>query len=448
MNLYGQLFKSFIFPYFEKLKGRKTAEFVNQAEARLSSTSDELASYQLEHLKELLLFCNEHVPYYKKQWLNIGFDPAKVTSVEDLHKLPVLTKDDVKEHYADLVPAVNKGTNIKKSTGGSTGQPFHFELDLKSYETRQAIMWRGYGWLGAGLGVKSWFLWGIDLGEPTLKSQIKTKLYHSFNHRKIANSFAMNQQNMASYVKSLNHYKPEAIVGFVGPLYSFAKYINANKIKIKSPNVLLTGAEALHEFQRDELEQAFGCKVYNTYGCREFMLIAAECQQQKGLHINIDQLVVETLDKTRTPVMEQSGDIAVTDLFNYGMPLIRYINGDQATLSKRQCECGNPLPLIEKIDGRKLDIIKTNSGVELPGEFFPHLLKDFNGIERFQVKQKTLDAIDILYITNEHFTGGELASIDQELQRYTEQSLLINFHKVDEIPLTPSGKHRVTISEL
>jgi phenylacetate-CoA ligase len=258
----------------------------------------------------------------------------------------------------------------------------------------------------------------------------------------------MNKSNMQSYVDDLNSFKPQTIVGFVGPLYTLAKYINANKIPVVQPRSVLTGAEALHEFQREEMEKAFGAKVFNTYGCREFMLMAAECQQQNGLHINIDQLVVETLDEQRNPITEVKGDVAITDLFNFGMPLIRYINGDQATLTQRTCDCGNPLPLIEKINGRKLDIIKTSNGTELPGEFFPHLFKDYIGIERFQVRQKELASIDIYIVKNEHYSGTEPESITNELNRYLKQALAINFHIVADIQLTDAGKHRVTISEL
>lgn len=448
MSFYGKIFKNICFPFFEKVKGRKTATYLSAAQNRLHKPQKTIADFQLQQLKNLLLFCQEHVPYYQKQWQQLNFDPNTITSIDELSQLPVLTKDDIKRHYQDLVPNCKAETNIKKSTGGSTGQPFHFELDLQSYETRQAIMWRGYGWLGAGLGAKTWFLWGIDLGEPTFLSQLKMGLYHRFHNRKVANSFAMNSNNMTSYIKSLNSYKPEAVVGFVAPLFSLAKYINKHNVKINSPKVLLTGAESLLEFQREELETAFGCKVYNTYGCREFMLIGAECEQQKGLHVNIDQLVVETLNENRQPIKGGRGDIAITDLFNYGMPLIRYINGDQASLSESQCQCGNPLPLIDKIHGRKLDIIKTLEGGELPGEFFPHLIKDFKGIERFQVRQKSFTTVDIFYIANELFTGDELSAIESEIHRNTNHSLTVKFHCVDDIELTAAGKHRVTISEI
>jgi len=258
----------------------------------------------------------------------------------------------------------------------------------------------------------------------------------------------MNTGNMSDFVKQINQYNPDAIIAYVNPLYQLAKYLLEHKIKITSPKTIITGAEALYAFQRQAIEEAFSCKAYNTYGCREFMLIAAECHLQNGLHINSDHLVVETLDENGQSTQSKAGDLAITDLSNYGMPLIRYLNGDRARLSNDICSCGNPLPMIEKIEGRKLDVIQTPLGGNIPGEFFPHLFKEFSAINKFQVKQQQLDQINISMVLNRQLTTEESDSINNEINRYSQGSLKINIHKVDEIALTSSGKHRVTICEI
>ncbi len=162
------------------------------------------------------------------------------------------------------------------------------------------------------------------------------------------NSFAMNANNMHEYVDDINRYRPKALVSYVNPLYELAKYIIDNKLSVFSPKTILTGAEPLHDFQREVIEKAFNCNVYNTFGCREFMLMSAECREHKNLHINIDHLVVETVSEDGLAITGESGDLVVTDLYNYGMPLIRYLNGDRATLVNSSCGCNNPLPHYEK----------------------------------------------------------------------------------------------------
>ena len=176
------------------------------------------------------------------------------------------------------------------------------------------------------------------------------------------------------------------------------------------------------------------------------MLIAAECKRQNRLHINIDHLVVETLDDQQQPTVEV-GDLVITDLHNYAMPLIRYVNGDQGQLSPSVCPCGNPLPLLEQISGRRLDMIVTPGGRRLPGEFFPHLFKDYTFIKQFQVVQSTRDSLDIFWVTAAD-SAQQVDALVQALHRQIGEPMQIRVHTVDNIALTASGKHRVVVSQL
>jgi phenylacetate-CoA ligase len=450
MNFYGTLYRRLIFPFYSKnIKKSKVFEEFTSAQQRLNWSKEQLDSFQWMRLEKLLIHCWNNVPFYKKHWQKAGIQNiGDIKNLQDFSKLPILTKQDVSDNYDELIPESAKGKNIKKATGGSTGQPFKFELDELSNDARQAIMWRGYGWLHAGLGAKSLFLWGDNVGRISTFRKIKEALYHRFYHRRMVSTFDMNIEHMDKYTKEINQYKPETIVSYVNPLYEVAKYINKQKVKVHSPISLLTGAEPLYEYQRQAIEQAFQTKVYNTYGCREFMLIAAECEKQSGLHINIDHLVVETLNEDKAKITGEAGDIVITDLMNYGMPLIRYLNGDRATISNSPCCCGNPLPMIEKINGRKLDVIKTKSGQMIPGELFPHLFKEFEGLTKFQIKQSHIDSLDIYLVVNEKFRAEDKQAIILEINKYSKDELEFNFHMVNDIPLTSSGKYRVTISEL
>ena len=450
MSVYSKLYRNLIFPFYANyVKKSQVNRQYKKAQSHLSYSYAELQSIQWKKLEKLLQHCWHNVPFYQAHWKKSGItDISDIKNLDDFAKLPVLTKQDVSDNYEQLIPESYKGKNIKKSTGGSTGTPFRFELDELSNDTRQAIMWRGYGWLGAGLGVRSLFLWGDNIGKTSWLRALKEKLYHRFYNREMVSTFSMNLNNIGEYVSKINHYKPSAIISYVNPLYEIAKFINNNNISVYSPNSLLTGAEPLYDFQRIEIEKAFNAKVYNTYGCREFMLIAAECQQQDGLHINIDHLVVETLDNNGNSIISEAGDLAITDLMNYGMPLIRYINGDRATLTNTKCHCGNPLPLIKKVNGRKLDVIKTQAGHMIPGELFPHLFKEFDGIVKFQVKQTALESITIYIVKNDKFIEQSKVLISEEIEHYSKGELTINFEFVTDIPLTKSGKYRVTVSEL
>lgn len=447
MALYPKLLRKFIMPLYEKIRGKNLLAMIDEYESHLSWSQDELKAFQWQQLKALLDHAYNTTPYYKKTWDEANIDLDDIKSIADFNKLPVVTKDDIKKHYEQFL-SKKYTNNIKKATGGSTGQPFRFELNTESNTRREAVMWRGYGWLGAGLGQKTLYLWGADIGQPTLFKKIKNNLYHRFYNRKMLNSFIMNADNMDDYIKEINTYQPKALISYVNPLYQLARYINNHNLTVFSPKTMLTGAEPLHDFQREVIEKAFNCSVFDTFGCREFMLMSAECQEHKKLHINIDHLVVETLSETGQSITELTGDLVITDLYNYGMPLIRYVNGDRATLENESCRCGNPLPVMSSVDGRKLDIIKTPSGKIIPGELFPHLFKEFSGIIRFQVKQSKLDELTILMIINSDFSDDDQQKIQDEINKYAAHELALNFSFVDDIPLTSSGKHRVTICEI
>lgn len=445
--MYETFFRKALFPAMQAVSATHDSAFMHEYEAALRLSRDEIESIQLEKLKRLLSHAEKNTVYYNRQFKDIGFSATTLRDISDVERLPILTKHAVSNHFDELRASGSEDSNIRKSTGGSTGSPFHFELDMESHRRREAVMWRGYGWLGAKLGVSATYLWGATLGQQSRSAILKENLYNRFYNRRVLNSFHMSEKNIGGYVKKLNQFRSKIIVAYVNPLVLVAQYVLENDIDVYTPEALLTGAEPLYEHQRELIEKAFKAPVYNTYGCREVMLIAAECAQQNGLHINSDHLLVETVDANGKGSV--SGDILLTDLHNYGFPLIRYANGDRATrAANTACACGNPLPMLQSIDGRVLDVIKTKDGKHIPGEFFPHMIKDFDVVRQFQVRQKTLDGVELLLQVQPQ---GDLSQIDRiiaMIQEVAGQDFLVQASVVDEIPLTSSGKFRVTVSEL
>jgi phenylacetate-CoA ligase len=176
------------------------------------------------------------------------------------------------------------------------------------------------------------------------------------------------------------------------------------------------------------------------------MLIGAECVNQNGLHTNIDHLVLEIVDEQGSAASR--GDVVITDLFNYGFPLIRYQNGDQATRSHEPCSCGNPLPLIKSVDGRKLDLVETADGRKIPGEFFPHLLKDYSAVSEFQVVQRALTGVEINVVVGSNDVAQQFDDIRAKIIEVAGVDFEVAINMVDEIPLTVSGKRRVVVNLL
>jgi phenylacetate-CoA ligase len=448
MSAYETALRHVVWPIYEGgLRRRDTPRHMRAYERDQWLAPERLQALQFERLRALIDFCWREVPYYRRRWTELGMQPGDIRDMDDFARLPVLTKADIRANVDDLKATSHKATLGYKATGGSTGEPLRFGFTRESNDRRVAVMWRGYGWAGSRMGRRTLFLWGGPVGNPSAAHQLKDRLYNAVFARKLLDSFHMSETNLASYADAIDAYRPEVIVGYVGPLVRLAEWLLATGRTVARPASIIGAAEALHPFQREIIERAFGAPAYNTYGCREFMLIASECEHRDGLHVNADHLLVETLVDGR-PTTSGSGEVAVTDLFNHGMPFIRYVNGDMATHAGHRCACGRGLPMLASVDGRKLDAIRTPAGHVLPGEFFPHMLKDVPGLTRFQLVQRRLDRLDLSIVRGDGFSDSSLDYIRREVSKVLGDSAELHCHFVDDIPLTRSGKLRVTVSEL
>jgi phenylacetate-CoA ligase len=178
------------------------------------------------------------------------------------------------------------------------------------------------------------------------------------------------------------------------------------------------------------------------------MLLASECPEHSGLHVNADHVVLETVDASGGNVRGSSGDVLITDLHNYGMPFVRYRNGDRATYSGATCACGRGLPLLSSVDGRILDTIRTADGRHVPGEFFVYAMLDVLTVKQYLVVQTSLADIEVLVVKDGAITDDERVKIVTKIGGVVGETCRVTVKQVDEIPASRSGKRRVTVSEL
>ncbi len=307
---------------------------------------------------------------------------------------------------------------------------------------------RVYGWTGYDYGKKTVFIWGAAVVRQPFFKKTKHDLDEWLKGRKIYNTFYFNSETMAKYLNQINRYKPQYIVAYVTPLYNFARFIKENKKEIEKPVAIITAAEKLFDTQRKLLEEVFQCPVFETYGCREVTSIAGECKEHNGMHINMETIYLEIVRGYEEAQVGQSGEIVITDLSNYAMPFIRYKNEDIGSLSDRQCQCGRGLSLLEKVEGRVLDTIKTEDGRLIPGEFFIYWFMRFDGIERFQIVQEDLYHLHIKIVQHKKFPLERLEYLKKVICDIMGNKINIHFDLVEEIPLTQSGKFRVVISKV
>lgn len=402
---------------------------------------------QLAALRQLLDHAATSCPYYRQVWGDLGLDPRKVESPADFAAWPVIDRDVIRANRMHMRSEREGLRLISKATGGSSGVPLQFDLDTTSHDRKVAAAHRGYAWAGAELGTKQFHLWGVPAGKRSHLKQWKDRLYHALYRRRLVNSFTLSDDRVPWYLNQLNAHRPDAIVAYTTPLYYFARVLAERGVVPWSPKTIVVGAEKLHDFQRELIEQVFQAPVFETYGSREFMLIGGECSVRQGLHLTMENLLVEILDDEGRPTPAgQEGNVVVTDLTNYGMPFIRYANGDRAIAGFGECPCGRGLPLLKQIIGRRLDILTTPDGRHISGPFFPHILKEYEAVRRFQVVQETPARMVLKVVVSDAWSVENERSLASDIESVTGPTVDVQIEKVDEIPLTATGKLRVVVN--
>jgi phenylacetate-CoA ligase len=447
--LYSSLYRHVLFPLYEDvLRRRGTLKYLRLLEEAQWYPRQRLREFQLGELQKLVAHAYAQVPFYREHFDRAGLKPADIGSLEAFSGLPSIDKIPMREERERFIAHDHRGRALTKSTGGSTGMPLVFDYTRASYEWRVAMRMRGYGWAGYHMGMKTAAIWGTSVSDPSHFQRTKDNLRNMIERYRLFDSFRFNPKTMRQYAAQIRRYRPEVIVAYTHALYDFAEFIHEEGIEPPRPKSIITGSEKLYPFQRELIEAVFGCEVFDTYGCREFMLIASECERHR-LHTSMENLIVEIEKDGRPARPGEVGDVVVTDLHNWGMPFIRYRNGDLAVASDDTCACGRGHVLIGDIEGRALDTLRTPDGRMIPGLFFPHLAKEYPDIRQVQVVQDHLSHMTVRIAAPAEFEKTPaFQTMKRKINKVTGDEITVDYEFVREIPLTPTGKFRVTISNL
>jgi phenylacetate-CoA ligase len=344
---------------------------------------------------------------------------------------------------------------IRKTTSGSSGQPVHVRYNAESRHWRDAVRWRGYGWGGYQVGMRALHYWGFLPGEIiTWWKQRKMDLDRLFKRDHYVDCTPRDERSLAAAVEEIKRYRPHVIVAYAGGAGALARFIDERGLRAWDDIPVLTGAERLLDPDRAAIERSLG-PAFDTYGCREVMLIGSECEAHDGMHVAMENLLVEIVVRepggaVRAARPGETGEIAVTDLHNLACPMIRYINGDLATARDgAPCRCGRTLPRIGPIEGRVTETLYDGAGRPVGGLVFNILLAAIGNVARnFQVTQRADRSIvfKIVPSEGERIPEREERLLRNQAERYLPGApFVIEF--VKEIPLSPAGKRRVVVVE-
>jgi phenylacetate-CoA ligase len=411
---------------------------------------EQLKLTQIKKIKALLEYSNDNIPFYQKRFKQIGFTPSDFKDLDDLKKIPILTKGDIREHKDDLVSSEYKHSNkcIVSVSGGTTGPSIELCNSLESVTSKIASQHRFDSWAGWSKGDWSSVIWPAVVDFRKKPPSYKTKLKNYLSDRLI-----MLQQTVINDIDFQNHFfevinkRPAIIRGFPTQLNLAAKYVLDEGIKLPFVCGVISTGELLLAEQRLQIEKAFDCKVYDSYRTREVGCIAQECSEHNGLHINSEQIYIE-IDNNSTTDKSGNGKIIVTDLVNRAMPFIRYEIGDIGQLSEETCVCGRGLPLLKNVGGRISDQLYSTSGKQIsPVTVLPNMFHLLGIENQFRIIQEQLNEITIQMVAPKP-SVNKLDEQKNAARAIFGDDIIIKYQYVNEIEPVSSGKFPIVISKL
>lgn len=444
LSLYQQLCNSFVLPVGDLLFGQRVTRRFHELLDFQWKTLEEIEQHRTAKLRELLAVSAARVPYYTEQFNACGLDEKGIAefTLDDLPRLPILGKTQLRERYDDLLLQGHTGRVDKMMSSGSTGTQTSVVTDRACFNEVYATQLLFWSWGGFWMGAPH-LQTGMSLKRGWLR-RIKDTMFRCT----YTSAFDLTEDKLDEIVDRLKRQKITSLFGYASSLYVIARHVQSRNVRI-SLNCIFTWGDSLFPHYRELIEDVFGCAVNDCYGLGEGLQCAAQCEEHDMLHEAMHGVILEIVDGDGQPCPTgELGRVVATRLEPGPMPLIRYDTGDVAHFVEGDCPCGRQLRRISRIQGRSTDIISTPAGDRLIVHFFTQIFEMIPEIVHFQVRQNEPSSITIRYVPDASFHDGVLTRVEQEIREHCRYPLKIEFEPVEEIPLEKSNKRRFVISEV
>lgn len=444
-GLYTKLAAGMLFPLHERIKGHTSVALRRSLETSEWFSAEQITALRLRKLRAFLQRVNQSVPYYQGVFSRIGFEPGSITSLDDLARLPFLTKPLIREH-TDALKATDAGPLKRYNTGGSSGEPLVFYIGKDRVSHDVAAKWRVTRWWGVDIGDPEIVVWGspIELGAQDRVRAIRDKALRT----RLLAAFEMSDANLDGFVAQIRAVRPRMLFGYPSALAHIAGHADKRGIAMTDlgVRVAFVTSERLYDHQREQIAKTFGCRVANGYGGRDAGFIAHECPSG-GMHITAEDIIVETIGPDDRPTPPgTAGEIVVTHLATREFPFIRYRTGDVGVLGAGRCACGRGLPLLQEVQGRSTDFVVAQNGTVMHGLALIYVIRDLAGVRQFKIVQESLDQVRVLLVVDSSFDRKHLDAIRDTFKLRLGQGVQIPIDLVDEIKPERSGKFRYVVS--
>jgi len=451
---YARLTRLILAPALDLVRGTHTIRCLKELEESQWWPYERIQQLQSDRLQRLIHYAYERVPYYRAVMDARGVRPSDISTAADLSLLPVLAKANVRQHASELLAVGFPHRELVIGrTGGSTGEPLSFYSSRESRSSRGiARALRAFEWAGTYPGDP---IVAVSRRRPSDSAEdpLLKRVSRFLSRKVVEDSANLTDSSLPFVVQRIASRHPRALTGFPSTLSIIAEFIRDSGIPAPEVNAVVVGGEQLFDEQRSLLREVFGTEPYSKYSSFESLDIAMECNAHQGFHTAAEDIIVEIVDDLGNPVEPgRQGRVVVTNLHEYGMPLIRYDTDDESSWLGGTCACGRSLPRLSTIIGKTGDIFYTPSGKRVSARSFRTAILVELGIRRFQFVQDALDHVTVRVVPNDSLSPDKAQELGAAVKAHYSSTLgndvEIQVDIVGRIEPTPAGKHLFYISKI
>lgn len=398
-----------------------------------------LEGLQLALLNDLLRHARETVPLYRDR----GLPARALHSLDELARIPLLQKDELRAPPSETVSERFRGARLAEiHTGGTTGKPLTIYCDRATLQRNYAFFARLREWAGIEPNARVATFAGRTVVPPDA-DQPPYWRWNAAANTMLFSSYHIARETLDHYVSQLATLRPALIDSYPSSITAIARYALERGIRTIRPRAVITSSETLEPAQRELIEAAFGCRVFDHYGAAEMAALITQCAEG-SYHVNPEFGIVELVRDGRPARPGEAGEIVATGLINPVMPLIRYTTGDSGVLSEKPCVCGRAFPVFESIEGRRDDTLITPEGRRI-GRLDP-IFKAVRSIYETRIIQDQPDHVTVEVVSPGGLPKAEGATLGRELRNRLGPQMRIDIVEVPHIPRTAAGKFRAVVN--
>lgn len=399
--------------------------YVKRIDAMYEMSNEDLKKRNEERFLHIFRRAYDKSPFYHRLYSEAGIKKEDITCLDDIKKLPVITKDMVKKHAAEML-TVPKWQVMAGHTSGTTGTP------LTVYSSWSSIWWNQAYTYSARL--RNGFKYGqplvslrgnLDRNTMHMKVHVSNTLYLS--------SYCINKDTVKAYYDMIIQHQPVAIEGYPSSLYTLALCMKEARLKLHIP-VAFTSSETLLDYQRHLIEMQLGTEIYDNYGMTEQTIYLQEAFNHQGYYELPGYSINEYLE---------DGEIC-TSLTNEAFPLIRYRSNDVIEIAELNTD--SPQTIVKSIEGRKEDFLICKDGSRVKRLDF--IFKGVNHVKYGQLIQENNGFLNVNIVPDQGFTKLDEKTVENNvLGRIGKGNVdfKINLVKEADLVYTKRGKFKFLI---